>query len=633
MLSPDRGGIHRPASEEEVVALVQWARARGTTLRVRGSGHSVPPAYTSDGIDVCLDRLDALRFDDARRQVRVGAGRRLGADPRDRSGRATVQAGLCWQLEQRGWALPVTAGVTHQTVAGFLMTGSAGGSRRFALADAVVALRVVDAAGEIHEITGERLDAAVVSLGLLGIVTEVTLQCEERFDVAGYEQIVRAAEFGDVDAFLTAHDYARIFWWPQRGVEKFSVWAADRTAGPGERVPYDLLPRVAGSTVPAQAIAGTVIARSCRRRSWGRARAAIYNAFMPAGEPARFRDAWWRVIPMDDELDERFFDSTWSELWFPAEVTTELLRRLREHFAAGGFAATGGYTFELYAAPASRHWLSPAYRRDSVRLNICWMEGTPGDPREVFLPQFWALLEDLDFRLHWGKHLPLNGGAGRRHPRLDDFLDLRHRMDPDGLFLTDYWRAQLGLGGVTATRSTPPPTTPAPGPPPGRWRWPLIFKLRPSDAGFADRAPYVIDEHAVLAAPAEQIYDAIVDLAGAREWLADFVRAEWVSGPDADGNQVVDEIFRFMSERVRTFHAERGVRWMASVESCTLPLAREMMQDLQLSTLPDGRTQLRWRFFYEPYGALGPLRGLLHRFFAKMIRADIASLDEYLAGR
>src|SRR5206468_1216085 len=144
-------------------------------------------------------------------------------------------------------------------------------------------------------------------------------------------------------------------------------------------------------------------------------------------------------------------------------------------------------------------------------------------------------------------------------------------------------------------------------------------KLRPSDESFAARAPFVIDEHAVIDAPAEAIYDAVVDLVGARDWLADFVRAEWISGPDADGNQLVDEIFRFMTQRTRTFRGERGRRWMASIDACTLPLARELMEDLELTPLPDGRTQLRWRFFYEPHPLVKPLRGPVHKVFAKMV--------------
>jgi FAD/FMN-containing dehydrogenase len=663
VLRPGPDGLHHPSTEAEVQELVRWARGRGLPVRVRGTGHSVDDAiYTSarragragESVDVALDRYAGIAVDAERREVTVEAGCRLGGDPRDRSGRGSVEAGLCWQLEQRGLALPVTAGVTHQTVAGFLMTGSAGGSRDHALTEQVVAMRLVDASGEVHELSPDRdpdlFDAAGVSMGLLGIVSTVTLRCVERFDVEGEERIatVAAAPFdlgadgpAGVDGFLRENEYARMYWWPQEGVDKLSIWTARAVPGPpsADPRPYRLLPEVAGSTTPAQAIAGTAVGMACRRRRFGRAAAAVYNAFMPDGESQSFRDAWWRVLPMDDELDERFFPSTWSELWLPAEATGAAMRRLRDHYRLRGFAATGAYTTEVYGAPASRFWLSPGHGRESTRLNVCWHERGRGDPRETYFPQFWELLGDLDFRLHWGKHrLPdPRRAAAHAHagwPRLADFLELRRQMDPEGTFLSDYWREQLGVPAPARRAAARPEPSAPPAPPaagsPGR-RWPLLVRMRPSDASFAERAPYVIDIHRTVAAAPEDVFDAIVMLRGATEWLPDFVRARWVEGPNERGEQVVEETFKFMTQRVRTFVAERGRHWMASIDACTLPLGREMMEDLELEPLDGGRTMLRWRYYYEPHPLLRPARRLLHHDFDRMLRLSLDQLEEHLA--
>jgi FAD/FMN-containing dehydrogenase len=635
--------IHHPASETEVQELVASARARDVALRVVGTGHSVDPAILDPhGIRVALDRLDGTEYDDERMRVTAGGGARLGGNPRDRSGRSGVETGLCWRLEQRGWALPVTAGVTHQTVAGFLMTGSAGGSRTHALTEQVVGLRLVDGTGEVHELEpgDERFDAAGVSMGLLGVVTGVRLQCVPRFDVEGTERVTSAAELDGIGRILEDGEYARAYWWPQRGVDKLALWTGRALPGPpsSDRRPYRLLPAIAGSMTPAQAVAGTVIGAACRSGRWNRGLAALYNAFLPDGETQEFRDAWWRVLPQDDELDERFFDSTWCELWLPAEATDDAIARLREHYRTGGVAATGAYTVEIYGAPPSRFWLSPGYGRESTRLNICWHQRTKGDPRETYFPQFWSLLGDLGFRMHWGKHRfpdPARAGAHARaaHPRLGDFLELREIMDPDGVFLSDYWREQLGVTRARRRRARgeqngrPPRVAGTPG-----RRWPLPFKLRPSGASFAERAPHVIDIEETLSAPAEAIFDGVVNLRDAREWLPDFVRARWVEGPNEHGEQVVEETFRFMSQRVRTFLAEPGRRWMASIDACTLPLGRQLMEDLELDPLPDGGgTRVRWRYYYDPYPAMRPLRRLLHREFDHMLRLSLRQLDEHMA--
>ena len=636
--------VHHPATEAELQKLVADARATGRPLRVIGTGHSVDVAILDpQGVHVALDRLDAVEFHEETMRVTVGGGCRLGGDPRTG---APAETGLCRRLEERGWALPVTAGITHQTVAGFLMTGSAGGSRRHALTEQVVGLRIVDASGEVHQLEpgDELFDAAGVSMGLLGVVTAVTLQCVKRFDVEGTERIAPSAELDTLAGLIATEEYARAYWWPQRGVDKLSIWTGRSLPGAASaaRRPYRLLPEIAGSMTPAQAVAGTAIGLACRSGRWNRGLAALYNAFLPDGEHQEFRDAWWRILPQDDELDERFFESTWSELWLPAEATGDALARLREHYRTGGVAATGAYTLEIYGAPPSRFWMSPGYGRESTRLNICWHERSQGDPRETYFPQFWDLLGDLDFRLHWGKHrfpdpVRATAHARRAHPRLGDFLEVREKMDPDGVFLSDYWREQLGVprpvsrrrlsahadGGGAAPRTAGTP---------GR-RWPLLFKLRPSDASFGERAPHAIDVEIDLDAPAGAIFDAIVDLRDAGDWLPDFVRACWIEGPDERGEQVVDETFRFMSQRVRTFVAERGSHWMASIDACTLPLGRELMEDLELTPRDGGGTHVRWRYYYDPYPALKPFRKLLHREFDHMLRVSLEQLDEHLAGR
>jgi D-arabinono-1,4-lactone oxidase len=72
-----------------------------------------------------------------------------------------------------------------------------------------------------------------------------------------------------------------------------------------------------------------------------------------------------------------------------------------------------------------------------------------------FFPQFWELLRDqeIPFRLHWGKEMPPSSPGDQRwvqllagrYPRWQDFLALRAALDPEGVFLTGYWRDRLGL--------------------------------------------------------------------------------------------------------------------------------------------------------------------------------------------
>lgn len=166
---------------------------------------------------------------------------------------------------------------------------------------------------------------------------------------------------------------------------------------------------------------------------------------------------------MDNEIDDRLLPTTFTEMWFPIESTGPVLRALRDHYRSGGLNATGTYVCEIYAAKASDLWLSPAYHRDSLRVDIFWFAGNSRDPVRHFYPQFWKLLRPWKYRLHWGKALPAPQDAGPAFfeaalPRFRDFLELRDRHDPDQIFVSDYWRAQLG---IPRPAESPTPAAPA----------------------------------------------------------------------------------------------------------------------------------------------------------------------------
>ena len=482
---PDADGFYHPIDEDQVAALVRMARQRGLQVRVRGSAHSEAAAIFSDArlrgageaVDLVLDLLDGVHFDAPRLQVSVAAGCRFGHDPRDRSGRATEARGLCAQLEARGWALPVLAGVSHQTVAGFFATGSCGGSLQHALDRAIVGLRLIDGTGQLHVLTPATTPAlfaaAGVSLGLLGIVTGVTLQCEPRYDIIGEEAITtRSAAAVDLfaddgprclAAFLRAHAYARLLWWPQPGVDKLVVWTARREPGePGEPRPYQAFPRVLGSDVVVQKLAGLgmrgldawhTAARAMPRplrAATDPLRGALVNAFVPADAagPRQFRDTWWRGLPMDDQIDERVMPVDFVEVWLPMAHAAEAMRRLRALHERTGWDLAVNAPIEVYAGAASRFSLSPGHGGDRVRINVFWPRFNREDPRAGSFAAHVAALADLGARFHWAKHVPASFGPAQAHaayPEWPAFLHLRAALDPDQLFLTARWRHITGV--------------------------------------------------------------------------------------------------------------------------------------------------------------------------------------------
>jgi D-arabinono-1,4-lactone oxidase len=264
-IAPAADGFYHPASEQELVALVQMAYARGCELRVRGAAHSLSHVIYSgpleqvpnrvswqqpppgDNVNVMLDRYRQWRVKDERRRlVEADAGIHLAEDPSDPTGTASLETSLLWQLwKQRGWSLSDLGGVTHQTVSGFTATGSSGGSLQFSVNDNLWGFRVIDGRGEVHELSREDADSDLFfamspSMGLLGVISTITFKCEDAFNISGQEAVTTVDScaidlFGpgdetrpSLERFLRDAEYARVEWWPQRGVERVLVWQAQR---------------------------------------------------------------------------------------------------------------------------------------------------------------------------------------------------------------------------------------------------------------------------------------------------------------------------------------------------------------------------------------------------------------------
>lgn len=492
MIPKATDGYYHPRNEAEVCDLVKHAAVRRLTVRVRGSAHSVqaailsgdfaaPPLHNQD-INILLDRMIAISFDYQRQQVTVEAGCHLGKDPADPTHTSTVENSLFYQIDRKGWAFPDMGGIIHQTVGGFLATGSSGGSLRHTVERQIMALRVVDGNGEVHEYRrSDDLDdpfyALGVSMGLLGIITAVTFQCVDRYDIAGTEttstlQNCAIDLFGGggagrpgLETFFGSVDYSRILWFPQPGVDKVVVWQANRTsasASPPSYKPYREFPALLGSELPAQVLASLLFRlfdalnppepSSPVGQAFKSLLKPLYppvvNAFLASAVlgPQHFSDTWWRGVPMDDRVNYNLLPTRFTELWLPLARTAEAMADLREHYRQGGYTATTTYACEFYATLSNNFWLSPAYQQDSFRIDPFWFAPNRGNPDVVYFRQYWDLLRKYNYRLHWGKSLLGDVDYLKaQYPRWEDFMRLRTQMDPQQVFVTDYWRRHLDI--------------------------------------------------------------------------------------------------------------------------------------------------------------------------------------------
>ena len=257
----DANNFYHPGTEQNIRDLVSYARTNGYQVRVRGSGHSMPKAIFTDSCDatdlefedvkapdgvnvnIMLDKYNQMERLDGN-LVKVQAGIHLGSYPFDDI--PSEENSLLYQLHHtHGLALDDLGGITHQTVGGFLMTGSSGGSIKYSVDDNILEMRFIDGNGDVFTVSqGEdNFHAALTSLGLLGILSTVIFKCTPKFNIIGTQKtsftfmadvnifsdgnsVIPSRQTG-LSTFLKDTGYTRMLWWPQ-SCNQVQVWQAER---------------------------------------------------------------------------------------------------------------------------------------------------------------------------------------------------------------------------------------------------------------------------------------------------------------------------------------------------------------------------------------------------------------------
>ena len=188
-LPPQKAAVLTPADMDELRALM--ADTDGG-IRPVGAGHSWTELVPCDGAIVRLDRFDGIGdIDHAAQTAWLGAGAKLHD--------------LSPQLAEHGLAFRNLGDIDVQSLAGAVSTATHGTGRNLpCLAAEICGMRMLTDGGEEVEISaGENADllpAARVSLGSLGILTQIQMQLVARHKLhrrvwfAPYAQMVSQAE-------------------------------------------------------------------------------------------------------------------------------------------------------------------------------------------------------------------------------------------------------------------------------------------------------------------------------------------------------------------------------------------------------------------------------------------------------
>jgi L-gulonolactone oxidase len=413
--------VRTPRDTRDVVAAVERARERGTTVKMPGTGHSFTGIAAPEGIMLNPTQLTGIVAVDRESMT------------------ATALAGtplrvLNASLEALGLSLHNMGDIAEQTVAGATSTGTHGtGGLVASLSAQIAGLELVTGTGEVLRASETEnpdvLAVARIGLGALGILTTLTFRVEPLFTLEAHEFPMTWDEtLRRFDELVEDHHHFEFYWFPH--TDRVLAKANNRTLDDPEPLPRWR------RWLDDDFLSNTVFGLTNRL---GNARPALIpriNEVAGRALSARtYSDVPHRVFTSPRAVVFREM-----EYAVPREAGLEALREVRRWIDASDLRIS--FPVEVRTTPADDIALSTSSGRASMYLAFHVNAQTD---HTAYFTGVEDILRRYDGRPHWGKlHTRTAADLEPAYPRWAEFLALRDRLDPDRLFANEYLRRVLG---------------------------------------------------------------------------------------------------------------------------------------------------------------------------------------------
>lgn len=346
----------------------------------------------------------------------------------------TVQSGLSLKelleaIESVGWCIPCLPDINTITIGGALATGTHGTSGKL-LCEYMTECRLVLADGSVKTVTKDEdlIDAVRVSLGMLGVMSTVTFQCEPSYTLHIKEGPESDKEWlPKIKSRLKKHDFLRILWLPH--TNKGYVITGDKI-DPNTKVHEDLGPKYLKHRRKASKILYkythifpwlTAIANKLLYKGFFSTtkehKGTLYQATVTKSRGSTLELAEWTIA-----LDK--FPQVFKEL------KTEINKWSNKSFIH--------IPMDVRFVYKDKSWLSYAYKQDTVTMGCVSRNAATADTYEAF-KSIEKIFIKHGGRPHWGKRFKAKDAElSKIYPKWEAFKELRSELDPTNKFLNPY---------------------------------------------------------------------------------------------------------------------------------------------------------------------------------------------------
>ena len=404
--------LYKVTSEEELQEIIR----NSEKIRVFGSKQS--SADIASGVETLIDITSynkILSIDDSACTIKVQGGLILGD--------------LLEEIEAKGWCIPCLPDINTVTIGGALATGTHGTSGKL-LCEYITKCSIILADGSIKIITDkdELIDAVRVSLGVLGVLSEITFKCEPIYTLH-----VKEGPEDDtiwlpkINERLKKHDFLRILWLPH--TDKGYVITGDKI-DPNTEIKEDLGP----AFLKHRRTASKILYKYTHIFPWFTAiankllyigffsskkehKGSLYQATVTKSRGSTLELAEWTI-----GLDK--FPTVFEEL------KTEINKWSNKSFIH--------IPMDIRFVYKDNSWLSYAYKKDTVTMGCVSRNAATADTYEAFKTIEKIFLKHGG-KPHWAKRFAAkNTELSKIYEKWEDFKTLRRKLDPSNKFLNPY---------------------------------------------------------------------------------------------------------------------------------------------------------------------------------------------------
>ncbi|KGL58786.1 D-arabinono-1,4-lactone oxidase [Polaribacter sp. Hel1_85] len=404
--------LYKVTSEEELQEVI------GNSEKIRVFGSKQSSADIASGVETLIDIKSynkILAYNDLEHTITVQSGIILGD--------------LIEAIEAKGWCIPCLPDINTVTIGGALATGTHGTSGKL-LSEYMIKCNLILADGSVKKITAidELIDAVRVSLGVLGVLSEITFQCEPIYTLH-----VKEGPENDtiwlpkIEDRLKKHDFLRILWLPH--TDKGYVITGDKI-DPNTEIKEDLGPDFLKHRRTASKVLYkythifpwfTAIANKLLYRGFFNStkehKGSLYQATVTKSRGSTLELAEW-TIGLD--MFPKVFE----------ELKTEINKWSNKSFIH--------IPMDIRFVYKDTSWLSYAYKKDIVTMGCVSRNAATADTYEAFKSIEKIFLKHGG-KPHWAKRFTAKDTElSKVYDKWEDFKILRKKLDPTNKFLNPY---------------------------------------------------------------------------------------------------------------------------------------------------------------------------------------------------